>query len=175
MADSSSLLLRGILGVIIGVAALIWPGITLAAVIVVFGVYALLDGIANLATGYLRSRKGERAWPFVVHGLIGIGVAVLTFVYPVLTGFTLVILIATWAIVTGLMQIIGAIRYRHAMRGESLLALSGALSIAFGVLVFLFPGAGALTIAWMFGAFTVAVGIVLITLAVRLRAAVSTF
>ena len=147
MRESSSLLLRGILGVLVGLAALLWPGITLAALVVVFGVYALLDGIANLVIGYLRSRIHERAWPFVVHGLVGIAAAVLTVVYPVLTAFTLVMVIAAWAMVTGMMQIFAAIRFRHAMTGEWLLDLSGALSIAFGVLVFLFPGAGALTIA----------------------------
>jgi uncharacterized membrane protein HdeD (DUF308 family) len=174
MTDSSSLLLRGILGVLVGVAALIWPGITLAALVVVFGVYALLDGIANLITGYLRSRIHERAWPFVVHGLIGVAAAVVTVVYPVLTAFTLVMLIAAWAIATGVMQVVGAIRFRHAMTGEWLLGLSGALSIAFGVLVFLFPGAGALTVAWMFGVFAAGIGTLLIGVAIRLRAVAPT-
>jgi uncharacterized membrane protein HdeD (DUF308 family) len=174
MHESSSLLLRGILGVLVGLAALLWPGITLTALVIVFGVYALLDGVANLMIGYSRSRIHERAWPFVVHGLVGVGVAVLTVVYPVLTAFTLVMIIAAWAIAVGVMQILAAIRFRHAITGEWLLGLSGALSIVFGVVVFAFPGAGALAIAWTFGAFGAAIGIVLIALAIRQRSAAPT-
>jgi uncharacterized membrane protein HdeD (DUF308 family) len=174
MADSSTLLVRGILGVLVGVAALIWPGITLAALVVVFGAYAALDGIANLVTGYLRSRIRERAWPLVVHGLVGIAAAAVAALDPVLTAFTLVLVVAAWAILTGVMQVVAAARLRDGSSGEWLLGLSGALSIAFGVLVILFPGAGALTIAMMFGAFAAANGIVLITLAVRARSIVAT-
>jgi uncharacterized membrane protein HdeD (DUF308 family) len=100
--------------------------------VVVFAVYALLDGIANLVTGFLRSRTHQRAWPFFVHGLVGVAAAALALFYPVLTAFTLVLFVAAWAIVTGAMQIAGAVRFRHAMTGEWLLALSGALSMAFG-------------------------------------------
>jgi uncharacterized membrane protein HdeD (DUF308 family) len=174
MADSSTLLLRGILGILVGLAALIWPGITLAALVLVFGAYAALDGIANLVTGYLRSRIRERAWPLVVHGLVGIAAAAVAVLDPVLTAFTLVLVVAAWAILTGVMQIVAAVRLRDAISGEWLLGWSGALSIAFGVLVILFPGAGALTIAMMFGAFAAANGIVLIALAVRARSTVST-
>jgi uncharacterized membrane protein HdeD (DUF308 family) len=174
MRESSSLLVRGILGVLVGLAALLWPGITLAALVVVFAAYALLDGIANLITGFLRSRTHQRAWPFFVHGLVGVAAAALAFFYPRLTAFTLVLFVAAWAIVTGAMQIAGAIRFRHEITGEWLLVVSGALSIAFGLLVFIFPGAGALTIAWMFGAFAASTGIVLIALAIRLRSVAPT-
>ena len=92
MREPSSLLVRGILGVLVGLAALLWPGITLAALVVVFAAYALIDGIANLITGFLRSRTHQRAWPFLVHGLVGVAAAALAFFYPRLTAFTLYLL-----------------------------------------------------------------------------------
>ena len=103
MRESSSLLVRGIFGVLVGLVALLWPRITLAALVVVFAAYALLDGIANLITGFLRTRTQQRAWPFFVHGLVGAGAAALALFYPVLTAFTLVLFVAVWAIATGIM------------------------------------------------------------------------
>ncbi len=148
----SFLLIRGIAGIVVGILAVAWPGMTIAVLVAIFGVYAIIDGITNLFIGFSRSRAG-RSWALVVQGLVGIGAGVLTFVWPGVTALALVWFIAAWAIVTGLFEIAAAVRLRKVIAGEWLLALSGALSVAFGLLVFAFPGAGAVGIAFVLGAY----------------------
>jgi uncharacterized membrane protein HdeD (DUF308 family) len=164
----SFLLIRGIAGIVVGILAVAWPGMTIAVLVAIFGVYAIIDGITNLFIGFSRSRAG-RSWAPVVQGLVGIGAGVLTFVWPGVTALALVWFIAAWAIVTGLFEIAAAVRLRKVIAGEWLLALSGALSVAFGLLVFAFPGAGAVGIAFVLGAYAAAAGVVLVMLAIRLR------
>jgi uncharacterized membrane protein HdeD (DUF308 family) len=96
----------------------------------------------------------------------------MTFLWPLVTAFVLVILIGAWAIVTGIFEIVAAIRLRKEIAGEWLLALSGVLSVIFGVLVFAFPGAGAVGISWVLGAYAAAAGMVLVALGIRLRSRV---
>jgi len=169
MDSSSMLLIRGMVGVAIGILAFAWPGITIAVLIGIFGIYALLDGVMNVMLGLSHSSPQGRSWAHVVQGIFGIAAGVLTFIWPGITALVLVIFIASWAIVTGVFEIIAAVRLRKVITGEWLLALSGLLSVAFGVLALAFPAAGALTIAFIFGAYAAAAGIVLIALGVRLR------
>jgi uncharacterized membrane protein HdeD (DUF308 family) len=169
MDGSSLLLFRGILGLVVGALAFSWPGITLAVVVGIFAVYALIDGVTNLILGLTKTATHGRSWANALQGVVGIAAAVLTFLWPGVTALALVWFIAAWAIVTGVFEVAAAIKLRKAIRGEWLLALSGVLSVAFGLLVFAFPGAGAVGIAWMLGAYAAAGGILLIGLAVRLR------
>jgi uncharacterized membrane protein HdeD (DUF308 family) len=170
MDGSSFLLIRGIVGVVIGVIAIFWPGVTIAALVVIFGVYAVIDGVTNLILGLTYTAEHDRSRAHVLQGIVGIVAGVLTFIWPVVTAFALVVFIGAWAIVTGIFEIVAAIRLRKVIRGEWMLAFSGVLSLVFGVLVFAFPGAGAVGISWILGAYALAGGLVLIVLGIRLRA-----
>jgi len=170
----SFLLIRGIAGIVIGILAVAWPGMTIAVLVGIFGVYAIVDGITNLFIGFSHSRAGGRSWPHVLQGVVGIGAGVLTFMWPGVTALALVWFIAAWAIVTGVFEIVAAVRLRKVIKGEWLLALSGALSVAFGLLVFAFPAAGAVGIAFVLGAYAIAAGVILVTLGIRLRSRVIT-
>jgi uncharacterized membrane protein HdeD (DUF308 family) len=163
------LLIRGIASIVIGILAVAWPGITIAVLVGIFGAYAIIDGIANLFIGFSHARAGGLSWAHVAQGLVGIGAGILTFVWPGVTALALVFFIAAWAVATGVFEIVAAIRLRRVLKGEWLLALSGVLSVAFGLLVFVFPGAGAVGIAFVLGTYAVATGVILVMLAIRLR------
>lgn len=173
MDAPSFLIIRGILGLVIGIVAFAWPAITIAALVAMFGVFALIDGVINLFLGLTHNAAHERSWATAVQGLVGIAAGVLAFLWPGLTAFALVIFIGSWAIVTGVFEIIAAIRLREIITGEWLLVLSGVMSVVFGVLVCLFPGPGAVGIAWILGTYAAASGLVLIALGVRLRSRVA--
>jgi uncharacterized membrane protein HdeD (DUF308 family) len=171
MDAASLLVIRGIVGVIFGVVAFAWPGVTIAALVVIFGAYAIVDGVMNLVLGLTKTPTHGRSPATALQGVVGIAAGVLTFIWPAITALALVIFIGAWAIVTGIFEIAAAIRLRKTIKGEWMLALSGLLSLIFGVLVFAFPGAGAVGIAWVLGAYAAAAGVVLIALGVRLRTA----
>jgi uncharacterized membrane protein HdeD (DUF308 family) len=163
------LIVRGIVGVVFGVVTFAWPGITIAALVVIFGAYAVIDGVTNLFLGLSRRPGQGRSWATALQGIVGIAAGVLAFIWPGVTALVLVIFIGAWAIVTGLFEIAAAIKLRKEITGEWLLVLSGLMSVAFGVLVFAFPGPGAVGIAWVLGAYAMAGGAILIALGVRLR------
>lgn len=173
MDGSSLLLIRGVVGVVIGIVSFVWPGITIAGLVVIFGVYAVVDGVTNLVLGLTNRRAHRRAWVHALQGLVGIAAGVMTFLWPGVTALVLVFFIGGWAIATGAIQVAAAIRLRKEIRGEWLLALSGLLSIAFGILVFAFPLAGAVAISWMLGTYAMIGGMILIVLGVKLRSMVA--
>jgi uncharacterized membrane protein HdeD (DUF308 family) len=160
--------MRGVIGVVVGILAIAWPGVTIAALVTIFGIYAVADGATNLFLGLTGSGQW-RSWVHVLQGIVGIAAGVLTFVWPGVTALALVTFIGAWAIVTGLTEIAAAVRLRRVIKNEWLLALSGVLSVCFGILIFAFPGAGAVSIAWVLGAYTAAAGVILIALGLRLR------
>jgi uncharacterized membrane protein HdeD (DUF308 family) len=162
-------LLRGIVAIAFGVLAWAWPGATLITLTLFWGAYALVDGVAALWGGWQTKDGGKPMWQIVLIGLLGIAAGIFTFVAPGLTAIALLILIAAWAIANGVFQIAAAIRLRKEIANEWLMILSGALSIAFGVLMIANPGAGALAVLWLIGAFAVAYGLLLVILAFRLR------
>lgn len=163
--------LRGALGVLGGLIALLWPEMTFAALVLLFGAYAFADGVFALVGAFARARPGVQRWPLVLEGILGIGAGLVTVFYPGITAAVLLAAIAAWAIVGGIFEIIEAVRLRKEIRGEWLLALAGALSVVFGVLVVLFPAAGALSVVWLLGAYMVAFGALFIALGFRLRRA----
>lgn len=164
-----ALALRGLVAVLFAVAAFLWPGITLWALVTLFGAYALVDGIFALVSAFSRDTDRRRWWALLLEGIVGIGVGVVTFIWPGLTAFGLLYLIAFWAIVTGVFEVITAIRLRHEITNEWLMALIGVLSIAFGILLAVFPMAGALSVVWLIGAYAFAAGVLMIALAFKLR------
>jgi uncharacterized membrane protein HdeD (DUF308 family) len=164
------LLLRGVAAIAFGVLAFAWPGITLVVLTYMWGLYAISDGILALWAA-IAGRGGEIAprWWLAIVGIAGILAGLLTFVWPEMTALVLLMFIASWAIVVGVLQIWGAIRLRKEIEGEWLLALSGVLSVAFGVIMFAQPGAGALAVVWLIGWFAIFAGCVYIALAFRLK------
>jgi uncharacterized membrane protein HdeD (DUF308 family) len=169
MDGSTLLLIRGLIGVAIGIVAIAWPGITIAVLVGIFGLYAVIDGITNLMLGLSRSQPHGRSWAHVVQGIAGIVAGVLAFIWPGVTALVLVLFIGAWAIVTGILEIVAAIRLRKVIEREWLLVLSGALSVLFGLLIFAFPIVGAVGIAWLLGIYAAAAGTVLVALALRMR------
>jgi len=160
---------RGALAVVLGLVAFIWPGITLTALVYLFALYALLDGIFSISAAMGSQLEGARWWLLLFSGIAGVIVAVLAVIWPITTLLVLVYWMAAWAIVTGGFEIAAAIRLRRIIEGEWLMALSGIISIVFGILVVIYPLAGALTMAWLFGFYLLLAGFVLLGLAWRLR------
>ena len=161
--------LRGVFAVLFGLAAIIWPGIALGALILLFGAFAVADGILAILAGIQAARREMQWWPLVLGGVLGIGIGLATFAWPGITALVLLSLIAAWAIVTGILEIVAAIRLRREIQGEWLLGLAGAASLIFGLLLVANPGAGALAVVWVIGLFALFFGIVLIGLGLRLR------
>ncbi len=161
--------IRGLVAVIFGLAAIAWPDMTLVVLVMLFGAYALVDGLFAMIAA-IRDRTEHRQWWLVlVEGVVGIMAGVLAFIWPGITALALLYLIAGWAIMTGLFEIAAAILLRKELEGEWLLILSGILSLLFGVVLALQPGAGALGIVWLIGVFAILFGTLMIVLAFRLR------
>lgn len=164
-----TLVLRGAAALIFGILTFIAPGASLFALVVLFGAYAIVNGAIAVALA-ARAPHGEPRWGWLLfEGIASVVAGVLTLIWPGITALVLLLFIAAWAIATGIGQVVAAVRLRKTIRGEWLLALTGVLSIAFGVLLFLFPGAGALAVVLWIGAYAIVFGALLIALGVRLR------
>jgi uncharacterized membrane protein HdeD (DUF308 family) len=168
-----ALLLRGVLGIVLGLFAVAMPAAAFAVIVLAFGAYALVGGAFNIVAA-LRDARGEpRWWALLFSGVAGVLTGIAAFVVPAFTAVVLLYVIAGWAILTGVLEIATAIRLRRHLAGEWLLALSGALSVAFGALILVAPLAGALAVVLLIGAYALVSGVVLLALAVRLRRAAS--
>src|SRR4029077_4374515 len=139
---------------------------TLLTLVLLFGAYAILDGIFDIISAV---RAPGRHWPLVLEGVVGIIIGILTFIWPGITTMVLLYLIAFWAIFTGILEIVAGIRLREVIANEWLLILMRVLSVLFGFLILIFPGAGALAIVIWIGAYALLFGIMLIALAFLLR------
>lgn len=159
--------LRGLAAIIFGILAFIWPGITIAVLVLFFGAYAIVDGVLALYSAF-RSR-GQHFWATLAEGIISIGAGLVAYFWPAITALALLFVIAAWAILTGALEIFAAIRLRRVVRNEWALIFSGALSIVFGVWLVIQPGTGALAVVWLIGLYAVIFGIALLVLAFRLR------
>lgn len=164
-----SLVLRGAVAILVGLITFVWPGITFGALVILFGAYAFIDGIVGLTGAFRASRAHERWGALLLEGVVGIIAALITIAWPAITALALIYVIAAWAIVTGVLEIMAAVQLRKYITGEWLLALSGVASIIFGILVMAVPLAGALIIALWVGVYAVIFGVLLIGLGFRLR------
>jgi uncharacterized membrane protein HdeD (DUF308 family) len=170
LPDWRILALRGLAAIAFGALALGWPRLTLWALVILWGAFALADGILTLAAVATKAPATRaRPWLFIAQGLLGIAAGIITFVWPGITALALLFVIAAWALLTGVMQIMAAVRLRRELEGEWLLGLNGALSVLFGVLLVITPGAGALVITWLIGWWAVVFGVLLLVLAWRVR------
>jgi uncharacterized membrane protein HdeD (DUF308 family) len=169
-ADWRMIALRGVAAIAFGVLTLVWPGLTLWALVVLFGAYALVDGIFGLIE-VARGAPGthaRRGW-FIFDGLLGVAAGVITLAWPGITALALLLVIAFWAFLLGAIRSAAAIRFRDEIPHAWIPALSGALSIVFGALLVITPGAGALVITWLIGWFALLLGTVELVAAARVR------
>lgn len=164
-----ALAVRGVFGILFGVAALLLPGITLGALILLFGAYAVIDGVFAIVAGIRAAEHHERWVSLLIEGIAGIAAGVLTFVWPALTALVLLYLIAIWSIIRGILKIAAAIRLRRTIQGEWLLGLNGAFSVLFGILLVVMPVMGLVTLVWLVGVYALIFGGLLLGLAFRLR------
>lgn len=160
------LLLRGIIAIVFGLCAFLWPGLTLAVLILLWGAFALVDGVIAVIEG-----GRVRWWSILFFGVLAIAAGLFALLQPGITALALLFVIAIWAIARGILEIVAAIRLRKELTNEWLLVLSGLLSIGLGVLFVMFPGAGILSLLWLLGAYALVAGILMIVLSFRLRGA----
>ncbi|GAA4896379.1 uncharacterized membrane protein HdeD (DUF308 family) [Stackebrandtia albiflava] len=158
---------RGVIGVIFGALALLWPQITLLALVVLFGAYAIVDGVMAIVMGF-SGRGGER-WVLVAMGLVGVLAGLIAFVWPGVTALVLLWVIAFWAVLTGVMYLVAAWRLRREIDNEWLLGLTGVASIGLGVVLLFQPAAGAVALVVTIGVFAIVWGVLSIVLGLRMR------
>jgi uncharacterized membrane protein HdeD (DUF308 family) len=166
--------IRGLLAVLFGLAALVWPGLTLLALVLLFGAYALINGVMAVIVSLQERSVFARWWVLLIEGLVGIIAGLLTFVWPAITALVLLYLIALWAIVTGVFEIVAAFSGPLPVAQEWTLALAGILSVLLGVLLAILPGVGLLSLVWVIGIYAIVYGAVLIIRAFQFRTAATT-
>lgn len=162
-------LLRGIAAILFALAAFAWPGLTLAVLVVLFGAYTLLDGLFGTIDAIRYRNAMANWWVWLLDGLLGIAVGAFMLLMPGVSAYILLIFVAAWAILGGLLRIFAAIQLRRQIEGEWILIFSGILSVAFGVAIVALPHAGLVSIAWIIGFWALILGLVFVLLALRLR------
>jgi uncharacterized membrane protein HdeD (DUF308 family) len=163
------LALRGVAAIVFGILAFLWPGITLLSLVFLFGAYALANGVLSLIAAFKAPKGTGNKGSLIFLGLLSIIAGLLTFCIPGITALGLVLLIAAWALVNGVTEIVAAIKLRKVITGEWLLILAGLLSIVFGILLLLQPGAGALALIFWIGAWAIVMGVLLMILAFKIK------
>lgn len=162
-------ILRGVIAIVFGVLAFIAPLWSIGVLVLLFAAWAIVDGVTGIWTG-IRTRRTDRNWWLeILEGVVSVIAGVIALLLPGFAAEVLVLLIGAWAIVTGAFEIWSAIRLREEIEGEVWLALAGVASILFGIVLFLFPAAGALSLVWLIGSGAVAFGVFLVLLGWRLR------
>jgi len=162
------ILLRGIAAILFGVLALIWPGVTIVTLVILFAAYALVDGVFALVAAIRGGTMFPRWWLALV-GIAGVVAGLYSFFFPGAAALVLILLIGWWSIVKGVFEIVGAISLRKEIDNELMLIFAGALSVAFGIVVILFPGAGALALVWIIAIYAIIFGFAFVGLAFRLK------
>jgi len=163
-----ALAIRGVIAIALGFLALVWPGLFAEAVILVFGVYFLVQGLFTLLSAADLRREPHRG-SLVFHGLIGIGVGLVLLLLPGVFAVIVVWVIAFWALVTGILEIGAALNLPAGGGGKWLFALSGVFSIVIGIVLLAHPGAGILAVLWLIGIYAVLAGVTMLGLALHLR------
>ncbi len=164
-----ALALRGLAALVLGVVAITLPGPTLAAIVLVFAIYAIVDGVLAIIAAVRGIRRKERWVPMLIEGILGIAAGVIAVVWPAIGALALTLLVAAWALMTGVLEIVAAVRLRKVIKGEWLLLIAGILSVVLALFLAVFPGAGILTLVWWLGAYAIAYGIITLALGFRVR------
>jgi uncharacterized membrane protein HdeD (DUF308 family) len=163
------LLLRGLVAIVFGLLTWFQPGISLAALILLFGAFVMADGILGTWTAIAGRKDNEYWWVLLLEGLVGIGIGLLAFFAPGITALAILFYIAIWAIATGVLEIAAAVRLRREIKGEWMLILAGLASVVLGILLMARPGVGALAVLWLIGFYAIVFGVLLVILAFRAR------
>jgi uncharacterized membrane protein HdeD (DUF308 family) len=163
------LMLRGAIGILFGVLAIAWPGLTLLVLVTLFAVYALLGGVVSIAGAFRIRRVESKWWLPLLLGIVSIVAGIYALLAPALTTLVLVLVMGANAIITGALDIALAVRLRKVLRWQWLLVLGGVVSILFGVLVFARPDAGALALVWMVSLYALITGVLLFAQGLRMR------
>ncbi len=157
-----SLVIRGVLAIVFGIVAFIYTGQTLLALVLVFGVFAVLSGITSLVAA-VRAGEAHQRWGWLaVSGLLSIAAGVMAFVWPGITALAFVLLVAAWAIFTGVMEITFALALPETLAHPWLMGLSGLLSVVLGIVLAVWPRAGAVSLTWLVGIYAIAYGVTLL-------------
>jgi uncharacterized membrane protein HdeD (DUF308 family) len=159
--------LRGVVAILFGVLAFAWPGVTLTVLVLFWGAFALVDGVLALVAAFRTDH--DHRWGLLLEGVVGIGAGIVTFVWPGLTALVLLYIIAVWALLTGVLELVAAVRLRKVIQNEWWLALSGIASVLFGLVLLAAPGAGAVAVVWLIAAYAIVFGILNLALALRLH------
>ena len=158
--------LRGVFGILFGLLVFAYSRTAVQVFVYLFGIYALLGGVVTLALAFDASRG--RGW-LVLSGIAGIAAGILTFIYPSTTAVALVYIVAAWAVITGIFEIVAAFEWRQVLSDMWMLGLAGVLSIILGVLLFSSPAAGLLAWAWLIGIYAIVYGVLYIVAGFRLK------
>ncbi len=169
LGDWRSLAFRGAAAVVFGVLSLVWPRISLTALVLLFGAYALVDGVSILVDAARARGEHQRRWGPLLEGAVSIAAGLVALVWPDITALALLYVIAAWALLTGALEIAAAVRLRRELTNEWLLGIAGVLSIAFAIFLVVTPGSGALVITWAIAWYAILFGALLVALALRLR------
>jgi uncharacterized membrane protein HdeD (DUF308 family) len=159
----------GVIAMLFAVVVLVWPGLTLLWLVMLFAAYALFGGVMWIIAAFRHRKSDEDWWLVLLLGLASIGAGVIAILQPGISALVLVLVMGANALITGVLEIVAAIRLRKEIQGESFLILTGIVSIVFGILVFLFPGAGALALVWLISFYAAFTGALLLALAFRAR------
>jgi uncharacterized membrane protein HdeD (DUF308 family) len=162
--------IRGLAAVLFGLAAILWPGLTLFVLVIFFGAYALVDGVTAVIVSFQGRRYFQQWWVLLVGGLCGVAIGVMTFLWPAITALVLLYLIASWAMVIGIFEIAAAFSGWLPGAYKWSLALAGILSVLFGLFLALRPGVGLLSLVWLIGIYAVVCGVLLLVHAFQSRA-----
>jgi uncharacterized membrane protein HdeD (DUF308 family) len=163
-----ALALRGVAAILFACVAFFWPAITALALVLLFGAYALFDGVFALIAALRLARLHGRSGGLLLEGILDLIIAAICFIWPGIALVALVYLIAIWAVVSGIALIAAGIALIR-FSGEWLLVVAGVLSIALGIALFAAPGAGVVALSWWLGIYALLFGIALLAAAFRIR------
>ena len=167
-STSTSLILLGILAVIVGIIAIAWPGVTILALVILFAVYAFMDAGLQAARAF-SSRSAGPVFGHLLLALIGVAAGVVALAWPGPTAYVLVIVVAAWALVSGVVEVVAGFGSGETAGTRALFIISGLVSVAFGILLFARPGVGAVTLALLFGLYSLIYGFSQITAGIQVR------
>lgn len=166
------LLLRGVAAIVFGVLTWMQPVASAAALVLIFGAYVFVDGLLGVYSAFKSRNESRHWWVLLLWGLTGIVFGVLTVINPAITALVLTIYIGVWALITGVVEIVAALRLRKEIEGEWLLILGGLISVVFGIFLLVQPGAGMMALLWVIATYAVIFGVLMVILAFKVKKAV---
>jgi uncharacterized membrane protein HdeD (DUF308 family) len=169
-SSSTSLILIGVLAIIVGIIAIVWPGVTVLALVYLFAIYAFIAAILQGMRAF-SSRTAGPVFGHLLLALVDLAAGVIAIAWPGPTAYVLVLIVGIWAFVGGFFEIFAAFQSGETAGGRTLFVLSGLVSILFGIVLFSHPGVGALTLALLFGLFSLVYGVSQIVMGVHVRQA----